>query len=68
MATKITSYNPCKNDPYGASSMPIYQVREKGAERRIEVWTASAAPVPYPPVLGLTRPCAAAYMHWSVFV
>ncbi|CAM9956559.1 unnamed protein product [Ectocarpus sp. 12 AP-2014] len=26
MATKITSYNPCKNDPYGASSMPIYQV------------------------------------------
>lgn len=32
MATKITSYNPCKNDPYGASSMPIYQVR--GVERR----------------------------------
>lgn len=29
MATKITSYNPCKNDPYGASSMPIYQVRRK---------------------------------------
>lgn len=26
MATKITSYNPCKDDPYGASSMPIYQV------------------------------------------
>lgn len=26
MATQITSYNPCKNDPYGASSMPIYQV------------------------------------------
>lgn len=26
MATKITSYNPCKEDPYGASSMPIYQV------------------------------------------
>lgn len=28
MATKITSYNPCKNDPYGASSMPIYQVND----------------------------------------
>lgn len=27
MATKIPSYNPCANDPYGASSMPIYQVR-----------------------------------------
>ncbi|CAN0280958.1 unnamed protein product [Discosporangium mesarthrocarpum] len=26
MATQITSFNPCKNDPYGASSMPIYQV------------------------------------------
>eukprot|EP00904_Undaria_pinnatifida_P008972 jgi/Undpi1/5204/HiC_scaffold_2.g00486.m1 len=26
MATKIPSYNPCANDPYGASSMPIYQV------------------------------------------
>ncbi|KAG5176022.1 cystathionine beta-lyase [Tribonema minus] len=26
MATQITSYNPCKDDPYGASSMPIYQV------------------------------------------
>ncbi|CAM9395765.1 unnamed protein product [Ascophyllum nodosum] len=25
MATKITSYNPCEKDPYGASSMPIYQ-------------------------------------------
>ena len=27
MATQITSYNPCKDDPYGASSMPIYQVK-----------------------------------------
>jgi cystathionine beta-lyase len=23
--TKIISFNPCENDPYGASSMPIYQ-------------------------------------------
>jgi cystathionine beta-lyase len=23
--TQIISYNPCENDPYGASSMPIYQ-------------------------------------------
>ncbi len=26
MATKIASYDPCKDDPYGATSMPIYQV------------------------------------------
>ncbi len=26
MATKIVGYDPCKNDPYGATSMPIYQV------------------------------------------
>ncbi len=26
MATKIAGYDPCKNDPYGATSMPIYQV------------------------------------------
>jgi cysteine-S-conjugate beta-lyase len=25
MDTKIISFNPCENDPYGASSMPIYQ-------------------------------------------
>ncbi len=26
MATRIAGYDPCKNDPYGATSMPIYQV------------------------------------------
>ena len=25
MHTKIIAFNPCENDPYGASSMPIYQ-------------------------------------------
>mmetsp|Transcript_4281 Transcript_4281/g.4443 ORF Transcript_4281/g.4443 Transcript_4281/m.4443 type:complete len:537 (-) Transcript_4281:27-1637(-) len=25
METKIIAFNPCENDPYGASSMPIYQ-------------------------------------------
>ena len=25
VSTQIVSYNPCPNDPYGASSMPIYQ-------------------------------------------
>ena len=25
MDTKIIAFNPCENDPYGASSMPIYQ-------------------------------------------
>jgi cystathionine beta-lyase len=25
MQTQIIAYNPCQNDPYGASSMPIYQ-------------------------------------------
>lgn len=35
MATKITSYNPCKEDPYGASSMPIYQVFNMCVRQRI---------------------------------
>jgi cystathionine beta-lyase/cystathionine gamma-synthase len=25
VATKIISYNPCENDPYGSTNMPIYQ-------------------------------------------
>lgn len=37
MATKITSYNPCKNDPYGASSMPIYQVSDTDLRRQGEL-------------------------------
>lgn len=28
--TKIISFNPCENDPYGASSMPIYQTATFG--------------------------------------
>lgn len=25
VATKIIAYNPCENDPYGTTNMPIYQ-------------------------------------------
>ena len=30
ISTQIVSYNPCPNDPYGASSMPIYQTATFG--------------------------------------
>ena len=30
VSTQIVSYNPCPNDPYGSSSMPIYQTATFG--------------------------------------